>query len=208
MVDDAAQALGARSAEGPAGAHGEVGVLISAAQSRCPRWAAARSPGPRIRRLRSIPPRSRRTHSALPCARSRTTPRWPPLLGVLARIPALGIGETVYDPGFAQDAILGPALSLARALLPEIASSTGRASVAPSAEAREATLATLRPPGASPFYPSSLARIGPLRPHVVGNSDCPSAESLANRIFTLPTQAVVRAQISAIAQRLRECTHR
>src|SRR5439155_16658370 len=104
VVDDAAQALGARSAEGPAGAHGEVGVLISAAQSRCPRWAAARSPGPRIRRLRSIPPRSRRTHSALPRARSRTTPRWPPLLGVLARIPALGIGETVYDPGFAQDA--------------------------------------------------------------------------------------------------------
>ena len=128
---------------------------------------------------------------------------------MLARIPALGIGETVYDPGFAQDAISGPALSLAQALLPEIAaSSTWRASVAPSAEAREATLAALRPPGASPFYPSSLARIGPLRPHVVGNSDCPSAESLANRIFTLPTQAAVRAQISAIAQRLRECTHR
>src|SRR5881392_3616031 len=35
-------------------------------------------------------------------------------------IPALGIGETVYDRGFARGAIAGPALSLARALLPEL----------------------------------------------------------------------------------------
>ena len=163
--------------------------------------------------------------------------RWPVLLGMLSRIPVLGIGETVYDPGFAQGAIAGSASSLAWALLPELApSARERAEVAieladairhetpyrplvaapgdtavhprlavvsPSAEARRAALLALKPLGASPLYPSSLARIQALRPHLADDPDCPGADELAARLFTLPTHIAVRTHIGAIADRLR-----
>ena len=121
VVDDAAQALGARSAEGPAGARGEVGVLsfgrakpLSALGGGALAWTSA-PPA----RARACPVAAHPLGAAVR-ALAYDAARWPPLLGLLARIPALGIGETVYDPDFAQGAISGPALSLARALLPEL----------------------------------------------------------------------------------------
>ena len=133
VIDDAAQALGARSAEGPAGARGEIGVLsfgrakpLSALGGGALAWiSASASSGRAVRRSRPHP------LGAAVRALAYDAARWPPLLGLLARIPALGIGETVYDPGFAQGAIPGPALCLARALLPELgADSQQRTAVA------------------------------------------------------------------------------
>jgi dTDP-4-amino-4,6-dideoxygalactose transaminase len=239
VIDDAAQALGARSPEGNVGARGDVGVLsfgrgkpLSALGGGALAWRtappAAAEPAPRdgaplAAALRGL------AYDAV---------RWPPLLGALARIPALGIGETVYDPGFARGAIPAPALSLARALLPDLAASAAQRSevacalalalqretacrpivaaagstavyprlgvLAPSPAARDAALAALRPLGASALYPTSLARVAPLSAHLVGDRDCPGADTLASRIFTLPTHAAVRGVIGAIAQQLRD----
>jgi len=238
VIDDAAQALGARSAEGSAGARGEIGVLsfgrakpLSALGGGALAWKsgppAAVDPAPTGEPL-----------GAAVRALAYDAARWPPLLGLLTRIPALGIGETVYDPDFARGAIPGPALCLARALLPELdaecrertavalelaealrsdtsyrplVAASGAIAVhprlglvAPSAEAREAALTALQPLGASRLYPTSLARIDALRPHLAAEPDCPVADGLAARLFTLPTHAAVRPQIGAIAQRLRE----
>ncbi len=74
--------------------------------------------------------------------------------------------------------------------------------VAPNAGAREAVLSALRPLGASPLYPTSLAGIEALQPHLVGSADCPTAESFAARFFTLPTHAEVESQIGAISDLL------
>jgi perosamine synthetase len=238
LVDDAAQALGARSPEGAAGARGAVGVLsfgrgkpLSALGGGALAWAADPPAAVEASAVRGAPP------AAALRALAYNAARWPLVLGVLARIPALGIGETVYDPGFARGAIDGPALSLARALLPELtASSEARAAVArelalalrsdtahrplvaapgstavhprlgvvaPSAAARDAALAALRSLGASPMYPTSLAQVAALAPHLVGGRDVPGAEAFASRIFTLPTHAAVRAKISALVARLR-----
>lgn len=46
--------------------------------------------------------------------------RQPAVLGLLASIPALGIGKTVYDPGFERGAMGGAAVALAAALAPEL----------------------------------------------------------------------------------------
>jgi dTDP-4-amino-4,6-dideoxygalactose transaminase len=46
--------------------------------------------------------------------------RLPVLLRVLAAIPALGIGTTVYDPGFERGPIHGASVALAAALLAEL----------------------------------------------------------------------------------------
>jgi perosamine synthetase len=238
VVDDAAQALGARSAEGPAGARGEVGVLsfgrakpLSALGGGALAWrsdAPAVDPAP-------VPPHP---IGAAVRALAYDAARFPPVLGLLSRIPALGIGETVYDTDFARGAIAGPALSLARALLPELDADnrerTAVASeladalrsetayrplvptsgatavhprlgvVAPNAEARDAALSALRALGASPLYPTSLARVAPLRAHLAGDPSVPGADRFAAHIFTLPTHAAVRARIAEIAHRLRE----
>ena len=239
VVDDAAQALGASSDEGPAGARGEVGVLsfgrakpLSALGGGALAWTSP-PPAP----IESLPVRADRLGAAAR-ALAYDAARWPPLFGLLARVPQLGIGETVYEPDFARGPISGPALLLARALLSDLAecgrernavaielanallrntahrpllAAPGTTAVhprlgvlAPSADLREAALFALRSLGASRFYPTTLARIDPLRPHLVGSTDCPGAEFLASRLFTLPTHAEVRARIDAIVDRLRE----
>jgi dTDP-4-amino-4,6-dideoxygalactose transaminase len=237
VVDDAAQALGARSPEGPAGARGDVGVLsfgrakpLSALGGGALAWTAVppAADGPAQVGARPL--------GAALRALAYDAARWPPLLGLLARVPALGIGETVYDPDFAQGAISGPALCLARALLPELAADARQRTavalelaealrrdtpyrplvaepgatavyprlgvLAPSAEARDAALAALRPLGASPLYPASLARIEPLHARLAGSPDCPGADSFATRILTLPTHSGVATRVAAIAAAL------
>jgi dTDP-4-amino-4,6-dideoxygalactose transaminase len=238
VIDDAAQALGARSAEGPAGSRGEIGVLsfgrgkpLSALGGGALAWTSG-SPDPAA-------PAPIRAHpfGAAVRALAYDAARWPPILGLLSRIPALRIGETVYDPAFARGAIAGPALCLARALLPEFASDNEQRSavalelaealrrdtpyrplvaapdatavhprlgvVAPSAEAREVALSALRPLGASPLYPTTLARIPAMESSLVGSRECPGAESFAARLFTLPTHSGMRPRIAAVARVLR-----
>jgi perosamine synthetase len=179
LVDDAAQALGARSAEGPAGGRGELGVLsfgrakpLSALGGGAIAW-----PGDPPRGVRHAPVTPRPLPAALR-ALAYDAVRWPAVLGVLARIPALGIGETVYDTDFTRGPVPGAALCLAHALLPELeAGNRERAQVA--AELVTALRDTgFRPiaadPGATAVYPrlgvvapSAAAReaaLGALRP--------------------------------------------
>ena len=75
--------------------------------------------------------------------------------------------------------------------------------VAPDAAARDAALSALRPLGASPLYPSTLARITALDPHRIGGRECARAESFSARLYTLPTHARIRAKIGAIVRALR-----
>jgi hypothetical protein len=104
--------------------------------------------------------------------------RWPAVLGVLARIPALGIGETVYDTDFTRGPVPGAALCLAHALLPELeAGNRERAQVATelAAALRDTGFRPIAAdPGATAVYPrlgvvapSAAAReaaLGALRP--------------------------------------------
>jgi dTDP-4-amino-4,6-dideoxygalactose transaminase len=121
LVDDAAQALGARSEDGPAGARGEVGVLsfgrgkpLSALGGGALVWprgvpALAEGGGASPRPLR-----------ALARAVTYDLARLPWVFAGLAAIPALGVGETVYDPAFARGRMDGASLCLAAGLLPRL----------------------------------------------------------------------------------------
>lgn len=66
--------------------------------------------------------------------------------------------------------------------------------IASDASTRDRAVAQLRAAGigASPFYPAALCDIQELERHVArGFRHCPAAESLAERLFTLPTHAHV-----------------
>jgi dTDP-4-amino-4,6-dideoxygalactose transaminase len=118
VVDDAAQALGAEAADGKAGARGDVAILsfgrgkplsgLGGGALVYPRAApreAAPAPAP-AQRLRSL------LHAlAYDAALS------PRVFGWLAAVPALGIGETPFEPGFEHGAIPREAAALACAVL-------------------------------------------------------------------------------------------
>ena len=115
LVDDAAQALGAQAEGAPAGARGDVGVLsfgrgkpleaLGGGGLIWPESAARIPPEPPVE-----PPARLAALFALLgywLASSGLVFRW------LAAVPALGIGTTRFDPGFAQGGLRGRALSVA-----------------------------------------------------------------------------------------------
>jgi len=118
LIDDAAQSIGAISPEGAVGSRGDLGVLsfgrgkpLTGLGGGALAWtavpAAGDPPGPAPGE-----PWSAAVRWALyQLAASR------PAFGVLASIPALGIGETVYDPGFERGGIRGASALLALAAL-------------------------------------------------------------------------------------------
>ena len=59
--------------------------------------------------------------------------------------------------------------------------------VAPSSDARDSALSTLRELGATGMYPDSLDRIPALARHLADPSPCPAARDFAARVLTLPT---------------------
>jgi dTDP-4-amino-4,6-dideoxygalactose transaminase len=120
-IDDAAQAFGAGTPAGPVGSRADVGLLsfgrgkpLSGLGGGALAWGsvplevgeqpAARAP---VRAL------ARWLVYALAARR--------PVFGLLASIPALGIGETPYDPDFERGGIEGPAATLALAALADCA---------------------------------------------------------------------------------------
>ncbi len=119
LVDDAAQSLGARSADGPVGGRGEVGVLsfgrgkpLSALGGGALAWTGSDGPA-------DSPAPDARPFSALIRAAAFNLALLPPVFRWLAAIPALGIGETRYDPNFERGRIDGASLCLAAAVLLE-----------------------------------------------------------------------------------------
>jgi dTDP-4-amino-4,6-dideoxygalactose transaminase len=118
LIDDGAQAVGATSADGPVGGRGAIGVLsfgrgkpISALGGGALVWsseggAAEAQPAAR-------PARTRAVWRAL----AYDVARAPWAFRAFSAIPALGIGATVYDPGFRRGRIDGASLCLAAVLL-------------------------------------------------------------------------------------------
>ena len=166
LVDDAAQALGATAPDGAAGARGDLGVLsfgrgkpLSGLGGGALVGAAADAPdaAPSARRgaalLRAL---------AYDVARSPLVFRW------LGLVPALHVGETVYDPGFRRGPIDGAALCLAAAALARFDDDTrARAERAAALTARieaETGFAPIRPAaGATGVFPR-LAVLAPTAP--------------------------------------------
>jgi dTDP-4-amino-4,6-dideoxygalactose transaminase len=116
VVDDAAQALGARSAEGPVGGRADVGVLsfgrgkpLSGLGGGALAWLGMAPPGDGTRVL------APRRFAALARASVYNLALVPWVFHWLAVIPALGIGETRFDPGFPQGGIDGASPCLAAA---------------------------------------------------------------------------------------------
>lgn len=127
LVDDAAQALGARAAEGPVGGRGAVGLLsfgrgkpLAALGGGALAWT--RSPED----LDPIAPARPRRALALARALAHDLALAPAVFRVLAAIPALHVGETIFDPGFRRGAIDGASLCLAASRLPDLEEETRR----------------------------------------------------------------------------------
>ncbi len=125
VVDDAAQALGARGRDGLVGARGDLGLLsfgrgkpLSALGGGVLLRRTARHDA--LGTIDARPPRAGSGIGAAFRALAYDVARSPWVLGPLAHIPALGIGTTVYDTQFATGELSGEALALAAALLPTL----------------------------------------------------------------------------------------
>ncbi len=135
VIDDAAQALGATAADGVVGARGDVGILsfgrgkpLSALGGGAAIWSDADLAGSSGREAESAPhdPREKTglvspaRLGALARALAYDLSRRPAVLGLLATIPALAIGRTIYDTDFERGPMRGAAVALAAALAPEL----------------------------------------------------------------------------------------
>jgi dTDP-4-amino-4,6-dideoxygalactose transaminase len=129
VIDDAAQSLGGRSPEGPVGSRGDVGVLsfgrskpLSALGGGALVWKHRPDPMAEDLTLEVAedPAAPSQRVGAMLRAAAYDLARVPAVLRALAAIPALGIGTTVYDPGFRQGPIQGASVALAAALLPQL----------------------------------------------------------------------------------------
>ena len=121
IIDDAAQALGAREPEGVVGGRGDIGVLsfargkpLSALGGGALAW--------RRRAEHAAPPTDPKAQRVSAAARAAAydLALLPWSFRLLAGVPALRIGETVYDPAFPRGAIDGASLCLASARLAEL----------------------------------------------------------------------------------------
>jgi len=167
LVDDAAQAFGSHSHEGPVGARGDLGVLsfgrgkpLSALGGGALVWPVdSRAEG-----LAEPGPQARRGPARLRAAAWNVALQ-PASFRLLAAIPFLGIGETHFDPGFARGGIDGAAMCLAAAQLPGAAEQArARAEralrIAEQLQRKTRFQPLLADPGAFAVYP----RLGVLAP--------------------------------------------
>jgi dTDP-4-amino-4,6-dideoxygalactose transaminase len=166
LIDDAAQALGATSAEGAVGTRGELGLLSFGRGKPLSGLGGGALVFTRAR-PQAVPPLPSR-------APLRAWLRWagyalasrPPLFGLLAAIPPLGIGESIYDPDFATGGISAPAALLAAAALEDVDAATERRRAAAHelaariARAGSGFVPLLEAPGARGVYPR-LAVLAP-----------------------------------------------
>jgi len=114
LVDDAAQAFGASDASGPVGGRGDVGVLsfgrgkpLSALGGGALAWPPEREPG-----LPAPAVPAPRPGRAAVRALAWDAALQPAAFRALAAVPALHIGETVFDPAIRPDPIDGAAAAL------------------------------------------------------------------------------------------------
>ena len=120
VIDDAAQAFGARSPEGPVGGRGELGILsfgrgkpLAAAAGGAVAWVG------RPREARDDSPKPQPARALLRAA-GHDLALQPWVFRWLAAMPAFRIGESIYDPAFRRGGIDGASTCLAAALLPSL----------------------------------------------------------------------------------------
>ncbi len=200
LVDDAAQSLGARSAEGPVGSRGEVGVLsfgrgkpLSALGGGALAWVGSEGPAASSAPA-AAPPNPLR---ALVRAAAFNLALLPPIFRWLAAIPALGIGETRYDPNFERGGIDGAAVCLAAAVLPEFEAANRARARRAAALAERISLETdfsplLAADGDIAVYP----RLGVLAPSAAARNDALHALAPvgATRMYPGPLERVKALQ--------------
>lgn len=128
VVDDAAQALGATSAEGAAGSRGAVGILsfgrgkpLSALGGGACAWHESGREGAASSHIACDEATARpNAILAVAAAALHDIALQPWVFRQLKRVPALGIGETHFDPDFAGGSINGESLALVNAQLPKL----------------------------------------------------------------------------------------
>lgn len=193
LVDDAAQSLGVRTPEGPVGGRGDVGVLsfgrgkpLSALGGGALAWA--RHPAG----LEFTPPEHRRRGIALGRAAAYRLALVPWIFRGLSAIPALGIGETIYDPGFQRGALDGASLCLAAALLPRLDADNRRRRARVETLASQLLERTRFRPLASAFGASARPRLGVLAPTTEARDAALSALAAlgATRMYPSPLDRV------------------
>jgi len=197
LVDDAAQSLGARSAEGPVGSRGEVGVLsfgrgkpLCALGGGALVWTGADGP--------ADPPASDvRPFSAAVRAAAFNLALLPPVFRWLAAIPALGVGETHYDPNFERGGIDGASLCLAAAVLPEFeAANRERAQRAAALAGRITAETNFSPLLAAREDVAVYPRLGVLAPSASARNHalCALSRIGATRMYPGPLECVKALQ--------------
>ncbi len=163
VIDDAAQALGARGPDGPAGGRGDAGVLSFG------RGKPLSGLGGGACLLRSWPAElpepgapGRARWRAIARAAAYDLALHPLVFRALAAIPALGIGETRFDAGFRRGAIDAASLMLAAVALPELEAAARRREGAALALVRALEGLPLEPllpaPGQRGVFPRLFAR--------------------------------------------------
>jgi dTDP-4-amino-4,6-dideoxygalactose transaminase len=163
VIDDAAQSLGARGPDGPAGGRGDAGLLSfgrGKPLSGLGGGACLLGSGPGVVPAPAAPGPAR--WRALARAAAYDLALHPVLFRALATIPAVGIGETRFDPGFRRGPIDAASLALAAVSLPELDAAARRRERSALALARALegpALAPLLPPaGQGGVYPRLFAR--------------------------------------------------
>ena len=164
LIDDAAQALGARAPDGPVGARGDLGVLsfgrgkpLGALGGGAVVGAMGAATGTRSQRPRR--------GAALALALAYGAALQPSVFRWLAAIPSLHIGETSFDPRFARGPIDGASLCLAAAAVTQLerraeARARRAHALADAIAARSAFSALRVDPGSTGVYPR-LALVAP-----------------------------------------------
>ena len=159
VVDDAAQSLGARDSDGPVGARTPVGILsfgrakpLSALGGGALLWDGPNAPSERP----DIPSGSRIGALAKAVGFQLSLSRF--VFPVLAALPFLHVGESVFDDSFPGGAISRSSLVVASALIPELANLGPARALAAETLAQQIEAVTtfaplLAPSGADGVYP-------------------------------------------------------
>ncbi|HEX2485072.1 MAG TPA: aminotransferase class V-fold PLP-dependent enzyme [Myxococcota bacterium] len=163
LVDDAAQALGATSPDGAAGARGDLGVLSFGRGKPLSGLGGGALVGGAADGADAAP--SARRGAALLRALAYDVARAPLVFRWLALVPFLHVGETSFDPAFRRGPIDGSALSLAAAALArfddDARARAGRAAVLAERIEAETRFEPIRPgAGATGVFPR-LALLAP-----------------------------------------------
>ncbi|MFK7894497.1 MAG: aminotransferase class V-fold PLP-dependent enzyme [Myxococcota bacterium] len=164
IVDDAAQAFGARCEEGAAGARGAVGILsfgrgkpLAALGGGASLWHNKQDLASRNTNLPQAEATRPSSVRAAAAALLHDFALQPHVFQQLKRLPFLGIGETHFDPEFDTGSISSECLALAHAQLPRLDSDAARRRESAEALADALSDTPYTPLLASPASASTLS---------------------------------------------------